>query len=192
MIRFPDSETVSEALQRYFDHYGFDNGGYDAKWFKIKFFGPVALSLPNIKNRVDAVKLHDIHHLLTEYEANLRGEAEIGAFELAAGCGRFYAAWVLNAASVGYGVIFWPKRIYRAFMLGRQCMSLYHSPYNDYNKKLLATTLGELRADLGIATYQANHRVSDTLMFLLVAGLILGSELAALVLFVLAIRYFLC
>ena len=84
MIRFSDTETISEALQRYFEYYGFKKGGYDDKWFRIKFIGPFVLTLPNIKPRVDAVKLHDIHHILTEYIADLRGEAEIGAWAQAA------------------------------------------------------------------------------------------------------------
>src|SRR5437868_1945761 len=115
---YPDSLTISEGLQVYFERYGFNEGGYHDKWFKIKFWGPVALQLPNIKARVDAVKIHDVHHLITGYEANLRGEAEIGAWELAAGCGHYWAAWVLNFGAMLYGVPIWPRRIYRAFMKG--------------------------------------------------------------------------
>ena len=81
------------------------------KLFKIKL-GPVFIPLPNTKARVDAVKFHDIHHLLTEYPATLRGEAEIGAWEIASGCGKYYAAWVLNFGSFFYGMFFFPKATY--------------------------------------------------------------------------------
>jgi NADPH:quinone reductase-like Zn-dependent oxidoreductase len=37
------------------------------------------------------VKLHDIHHVLTGYDTTWRGKAEIGAWEIASGCGRHYA-----------------------------------------------------------------------------------------------------
>lgn len=102
---YPDHLKIKDALQLYFSKYHFVNGGYDLKWFRIKL-GPVFIPLPNTKARVDAVKFHDIHHLLTEYPATLKGEAEIGGWEIASGCGKYYAAWVLNFGSLLYGVFF--------------------------------------------------------------------------------------
>ena len=98
---YDDSLKINEALQIYFDRYHFKNGGYDLKWFTIKM-GPVYLPLPNFKSRVDAVKIHDIHHLVTGYEANMKGEVEIGAWEIASGCERYTAAWLLNFGSFFY------------------------------------------------------------------------------------------
>src|SRR5688572_29212059 len=92
---YDDSLKIKDALQVYFTRYHFKNGGYDLKWFTIKM-GPVYFPLPNIKSRVDAVKIHDIHHLVTGYEANMKGEVEIGGWEIASGCERYTAAWLLN------------------------------------------------------------------------------------------------
>ena len=106
-----DSLKIKDALQLYFSEYHFLNGGYDFKWFKIKL-GPIFIPLPNIKARADAVKIHDIHHVLTEYKATWKGEAEISGWEIASGCGKYYAAWILNLGSFFYGMIFFPRELF--------------------------------------------------------------------------------
>lgn len=145
---FDDTLILKDALQIYFSKYHFENGGYHLKWFKIKI-GPVFIPLPNIKARVDAVKIHDIHHILTEYTATIKGEAEIGAWELASGCGKYWAAWLLNLGSFFYGLFFFPKSLLNAFLKGRQITkSLYYN--TDYNEKLLNKKVGELRQAIGV------------------------------------------
>lgn len=144
---YADELKIKDALQLYFSKYHFENGGYDKKWFRIKL-GPVFIPLPNTKDRIAAVKIHDIHHLLTEYPATLKGEAEIGAWEIASGCGKYYVAWILNLGSLGYGLIFFPKAVYRAFMNGvRARTNMYYQPYDE---PLLNTTVGELRIVTGL------------------------------------------
>src|SRR4030095_1575209 len=126
MSEYDNSLKVKEALQIYFSKYHFVNGGYDLKWFKIKV-GPVYFPFPNTKDRINAVKIHDIHHLVTEYKATLQGEAEIGAWEIASGCGRYYVAWLLNFGSLFYGLFFYPGYLLRAFLRGRKVsMNLYY------------------------------------------------------------------
>src|SRR6185436_2766095 len=115
-----DHLVLRDALQLYFSQYHFKDGGYADRWFKIKF-GPVFIPLPNIKARVDAVKIHDIHHIMNEYPATWKGEAEIGAWELAGGCGRFWVGWILNAGSFFIGLFFFPKATFNAFLKGRRC-----------------------------------------------------------------------
>jgi hypothetical protein len=190
-ITYPDNEKIQHSLQRYFDHYHFNNGGYDDKTFTIKFWGPLQLTFPNITARVDAVKLHDIHHICTQFEANLRGEAEIGAWELAAGCGKYYAAWFLNAGSFAYGAFIWPGKIYRAFMWGRRSDSLYHHViYKEYYQKLLSATVGELRHQLGIIQLKNKHYLSDNLLFVLAVLGINGGMILSIGLFVWLIAFF--
>ena len=172
MITFPDSEIVKDGLQRYFDHYGFKNGGYNDKTFTIKFWGPLKLIFPNTKGRIEAVKLHDIHHMLTQFEANLRGEAEIGAWEIAGGLGKYYAGWWLNFGSVTYGIFLWPRRIYLAYIWGLQCENLYHHTlYKDYDEKLLTQTIGDLRSQLGI-NKKPNPGLKNTLSFVFAISMI--------------------
>ena len=145
---YPPDLKIKDALQIYFSKYHFVNGGYDLKWFKIKV-GPIYIPFPNTKARVDAVKIHDIHHLLTEYPATLKGEAQIGAWEIASGCDKYYAAWILNFGSLLYGIFFFPKAVFNAFTSGRKCKTnLYHNVI--YDEHLLNQTIGTLRDYVGI------------------------------------------
>ena len=144
---FNDNLILKEALQIYFSRYHFENGGYDLNWFKIKI-GAVFLPLPNIKARVEAVKIHDIHHILTEYTATLKGEAEIGAWELASGCGKYWAAWLLNLGSFFYGLLFFPGALWNAFIKGRHVnQNLYYNKC--YDETLLNKKVGQLRHLVG-------------------------------------------
>ncbi len=146
-LLYPNHWKVKDALQAYFSKYHFENGGYHLKWFKIKL-GPVFIPLPNTKGRIEAVKIHDIHHLLTEYPATLKGEAEIGAWEIASGCGPYVAAWVLNFGSFFYGMICYPRAVHRAFMRGRSISTnLYHGV--EYDEQLLRKEVGEVRRFVG-------------------------------------------
>ena len=159
-----DSWKVKDALQIYFSKYHFADGGYNLKWFKIKL-GPIFIPLPNTKGRIAAVKIHDIHHLLTQYKANLKGEAEIGAWELASGCGKYIEAWVLNLGSFSYGLIFFPKALFNAFLFGRaMATNLYYSII--YDETLLNKTVGELRDYVGVNKHR-NNSAKDHLLFIL-------------------------
>ena len=160
---YDNNLKMRDALQSYFSRYHFVNGGYDLKWFKIKV-GAVFIPLPNIKDRVAAVKIHDVHHVLKEYTATLEGEAEIGAWEIASGCGKYYVAWLLNFASFFYGLFFFPSSLLTAFLNGRRCKTnFYHSlPYDDH---LLNRSVGDLRKMVGIEE-QRKSTVKDYLCFI--------------------------
>ena len=140
---FADALPVRQALQRYFDQYHFKDGGYNERWFHIKI-GPLHIPMPNTKARIAAVKLHDIHHIVTEYRADWKGEVEIGAWEIASGCGRYMVAWQLNFGSFLIGLFLFPRAVYTAFLRGRRARTnLYHAiPYDD----ALNGSVGELRA----------------------------------------------
>lgn len=168
---YPDDWTVKDALQTYFSRYHFENGGYHLKWFRIKI-GPVFIPLPNTKGRIAAVKIHDIHHLATEYPATLKGEAEIGGWEIATGCGPYLAAWVLNFGSFFYGLLFFPRALFRAFMHGRSIRtSLYHGVR--YDDELLQRSVGDIRRYIGFDDARKNN-AGDYVQFLLYGVLVLG------------------
>jgi ubiquinone biosynthesis protein Coq4 len=78
--------------------------------------GPFVFPFPNTKARVHAVKLHDLHHVLTDYETTWTGEAEIAAWEIASGCGPYYAAWLLNFGALAIGLLIAPRKTCRAFL----------------------------------------------------------------------------
>ena len=64
--------------------------------------GPIPLFIPNTRSRVRAVRVHDVHHVVTGYATTFAGEAEIGAWEIASGCADHGAAWVLNILALRY------------------------------------------------------------------------------------------
>ncbi len=145
---YDENLRVKAALAQLFERFGFSDDAYTAKWFAIGV-GKWLIHLPNIPSRVYVARYHDIHHILTGYPANWRGEAEIGAWELATGCRTSFVAWFLNGGAVFVGLFIWPNAVWRAFKRGRRTRTnLYHGFNYD---ALLQTTVGEVRAQIGLA-----------------------------------------
>ncbi len=138
--------TVGEARDAYFKANGFSLASYTDRWVKLKV-GPIPLAFPNTEGRKIAVKLHDLHHVATGYATTFTGEAEIAAWEIAGGCGRHVAAWVLNLSAAAMGLVHSPRRVVRAFRRGRRSSTLYATPYSD---DMLAWTVAELRSRLRV------------------------------------------
>ncbi len=136
--------TVREARERYFRDNGLSEAGYAARWVRLKA-GPLPLYFPNTSSRVRAVRLHDLHHIATGYATSWIGEAEIGAWELAAGCGRHYAARVLNLFAVPVGLVLSPGRVWQAWRRGRRSHTLYTG---EFDPALLKLSVDDLRARL--------------------------------------------
>lgn len=142
--------TAREGVEEFFRRSGFSSDSYTAKWFLLKF-GPVPVYLPNIPSRVKAVKIHDVHHVLTGYPATWHGEVEIGAWEVATGCTNYWAAWLLNFGSIGIGLFLCPSKLFRAFRRGMKTRTnLYHN--FDY-EEAMSTSVSELRERIGLADY---------------------------------------
>ncbi|MBK9034642.1 MAG: hypothetical protein IPL61_25815 [Myxococcales bacterium] len=149
--------TVAEARTAYLTANGFTLADYDAPWVKLRL-GRIPLGFPNSRARRAAVPLHDLHHIATGYETTWRGEGEIAAWELAAGCGRYWAAWGLNAGAMLIGLVLAPRRVVRAFVRGRRSKSLYQLVRRAESTEragsideLLALPVDELRARLRLA-----------------------------------------
>src|SRR5688500_10311930 len=110
--------TVREARERYFTENGLSEAGYTSRWVALPV-GSLQVYFPNTGPRKRAVVLHDLHHVATGYSTTWRGEAEIAAWELAAGCGRYWAAWGLNLGAAALGLVIAPRRTLRAWRRGR-------------------------------------------------------------------------
>lgn len=169
---YDESLSLRDAVAAYFaaNRFGAD-GGYGDKWVKLKL-GPLGLYMPNTAARVAAVRFHDLHHIVTGYRTDWRGEFEISAWELAAGCGRFYAAWWLNLGGLNAGMLVCPRRTLAAFRLGLRSRSLYGE---SYNAELLARSVKDARAAMGLtlnsdgqavaSEHTRSHPVKDALVF---------------------------
>jgi hypothetical protein len=165
------SETVREALRRYHEANGFKGDAMTAETLQIRVLGHVG-DLPNPRFQRALLARHDLHHVATGYGTDLRGEAEMGAWELAAGpklwirpprwsrvpgvegpaavalwMGLGAFVWVNNAGALLLGVLA-PIRTARAFVRGLFARSLYRDEL-DY-EALLDMTLEALRARLGV------------------------------------------
>jgi len=140
---YEDGMTMLEARNRYFEVNGFGkNGGYDDAWVDFKL-GPIPMPFPNTAGRVRAVTFHDLHHIVTGYDTDTRGEFEISAWEIATGCGGFFTAWGLAFGGLGMGALFFaPRRTFRAFLRGRHDRSTFDGNYEE----LLKLTVAEARA----------------------------------------------
>lgn len=149
MEYYDENLTVKAGLAQLFQVFGFQEDAYTAKRFAI-WVGKIPIWLPNIPSRVKVARFHDIHHVLTGYPANWKGEAEIGAWEIATGCRTYWVAWFLNLGAVAVGLVLFPRPVLRAFRRGwRSRTNLYHD--FDYDS-LLDLKIGELRKRVGLAT----------------------------------------
>lgn len=140
------TQTVHAALDAFLADNGFTTESYDAPTVAIpmKLF---TVHLPNTEGRKKVVRWHDLHHVTTGYGTDLVGEAEIGAWELRAGCTTL-AAWVLNLMAAALGLLIAPIRTYRAFAGGKGQTTLYRLAL-DYDEAL-ALPVKELRARMGL------------------------------------------
>lgn len=175
--------SLREARTRYFidNDFGGAEGNYGDRWVKV-YLGPVPFVFPNSAARVRAVRYHDLHHVLTGYATTMKGETEIGAWELASGCRSMAAAWVLNLLAMAIGLVIDRKALFAAFVRGRHSSNLYEGEDLD---ALLARPLGEQRAKLGLDREPPEATAGDRAAFvayvaggvalqLVVAGLLLS------------------
>ena len=167
-----DAMTMGDARTRYYErnHFGAD-GGDSLEWVPIKMFG-LTFAIPNTEGRRRAVRIHDLHHIVTGYQTDLRGESEIAAWELASGCWRWPAALVLNLGALGIGAAIAPRRIARAWARGRRARNLYTERHGIDH--LLPRTVGEMRAATGLDRPAPAVRVRDALAVAAVAIPMLG------------------
>jgi hypothetical protein len=144
MLKYSPELTLRDARERYFELNGFPGGGYEDRWVKVKV-GAFPVWFPNLPSRKRAVRYHDLHHILTEYETTWRGEAEIGAWEVATGGAGAAVGWLLDLLAFAVGLVINPRGVYRAFVRGRHSASLFRAEFDD---ALLAQQVGAMRREL--------------------------------------------
>ena len=160
---YPDTMTLAEARSQFFARSGLgDDGGYRARWVRVET-KPFPTYFPNTARRVEAAKLHDLHHIANEYATDWSGEAEIAAWEIASGCGRHGWAWILNLGAFMVGLVLFPKRLYRAFIRGRCCANLYREGFPE--SELATKSVSWLRDRCGIGRNESKASGSDKLAF---------------------------
>lgn len=162
MIYHPDM-TMHDARNLYFESSGLtESSGYEERWIKVKVWR-IPIWIPNTKGRRKAVRLHDLHHVLTEYPTTWRGEAEISAWEIGSGgLQRYWAGWLLDLMNVAQGIVINPRGIYRGFMLGRNSSNLYST---EFSQDLLKERVGDLRRRLKLDQPAKSPTMRDRIAF---------------------------
>jgi hypothetical protein len=161
-VHYDPESTLLDARRAYFEGNGFPlDGGYEAKWVDFEL-GPIPMPFPNSDARRRAVRYHDFHHVLTGYQTDIYGEAEISAWELAAGCRDMIAAWILNLGGLGLGMLIAPRRTWHAWVRGSQSRTLYDQPLDD---ALLQRKLRDVRNQLGLDRTPASATLPSALRF---------------------------
>lgn len=154
--------TLREARAQYFAANGFaPDGGDSDRWVEVRV-GRVPFWFPNTRARRYSVKFHDLHHVLTGYPTSLRGETEIGAWEVSTGLGRHYIGWLLDLMGFAFGLFINPRGVYRAFVRGRRTRNLFA---REWDERFLSRTVGDVRCELGLDRATARATARDKAAF---------------------------
>jgi hypothetical protein len=165
--------ALRQALQIHFAENGFPpDGGMSKKW-EVVWAGPVPIGLPNIAARRRATPIHDLNHLVSGYGHDAIGEGENAAWELGGGCRDYVAAWVLNCGALGLGILQSPKRVFAAFVRGRQTRNLYGVDIDS----VMDMPLSAVRTQLGLDDSPGEGTPVDLGLFIatVALGAIVGS-----------------
>jgi hypothetical protein len=160
-MRYFAEESVREARKRYFEENGIAPDGGGSERIGRADFGPLTIYVPNFPARMAALRRHDLHHILLDADTSMRGEALVGGFEIAAGCGYFWVSWFLEPQTIVYGLFLNPRKTFMSFLKGRKSKSFFHGPFQE---EWLNMTVGQLR-DWSLAKGDMSAGVTDVLYF---------------------------
>ncbi len=162
---FPGNIPINRLLPDFYRKYNLnEDGGLGEATVKVEVYKNFRFYLPNIDARKKAVLKHDIHHIITGYKSDFKGETEIGAWEIASGCRKYWVATVLDLASLALGCLFNLPGVFRAFIRGRRMKNLYDDTIPD--AQAVSMTVDELREKLGLNIGQRTASVKEVLSFI--------------------------
>ena len=163
---FPGDCTIAQALPMFYEQYGLSaDGGASEPTVKIIIYKKFCFYLPNIAARKKAVLKHDIHHIVTGYKSDFKGESEIAAWEVSTGCTHYWVGWALDLSGMALGVLYNLPGVFRAFVRGRRTKNLYHDTIPD--QAALNMTVNELREKLGLDTEEGKRAtIKEILSFI--------------------------
>lgn len=104
--------------------------------------GDLLVPLPNFKWRREAIRVHDAHHLVTDYSTSVTGEFQVAAWELGVHCYDTWQARALCRFLMALGLMTTPRRILQAYRRGRAHQVAYQKLAQ---RGLLTLTLEEVR-----------------------------------------------
>ncbi len=135
------SLTIEQAIDEFYrkHNFGQDGGAKDKyAWIKFGFF---SVPIPNTDSRKRNIFLHDVNHLIADYDTTWKGESAVGAWEVASGgWGNLFFLWFLTLWAMGLGVLIYPKHVLTAFRKGQTMLNAYSSrmPKSEISKLKIA------------------------------------------------------
>lgn len=158
-----NGQTLRARRRRFFAASGFaPDGGYDDAW-ALETFAGVPYAVPNLASRARALRVHDLHHVLTGYGADWRGESEISGWELGSGGGGPYVyAWFVALFGLLVGLLSAPSRTWAAFRRGRGSKNLFADPDPP---RFLEVEIERAQAVLGVVDEARPLQPRDVLLF---------------------------
>ena len=97
---------------------------YQDDWFHF-YVGHWNLKIFKLGSAIHSLALHDAHHMLTGYQTDLQGEAELVGWELASGgCGRHWVMWIDRIFAIPI-MFASPRASLHAIRRGRREQNLY-------------------------------------------------------------------
>lgn len=163
-----EQQTPAALLDRFYtDNNLGPDGGVNARAVEIQMGRFFRIYFPNFPARKKCVLRHDVHHLLTGYPTTISGESQISAWELASGCRRYWAAFMINVSGLMIGMPWNIGPILRAYARGRRTGNLYDPALSD--DIIRHTSVAEWRSRLQLDRYGADLRptAADVFHFLL-------------------------
>ncbi len=175
-----DEKTPAELLPLFYakNNLG-DDGGLSSPVVRIEVNKHFHFVMPNYDARRKAVLWHDIHHLATGYSAaTFIGECEISAWEIASGCGKYWAAFIIDTSGVVLGCLINPRKIIQAYTRGRRSLNLYHGTFPE--EKVMKMSVTDIRHLLGLDQAPMDSKPSVKDLFSLGLFLIFGGAYSLL------------
>ncbi len=148
---YPAEWSAEQALEAYLNENGFTRDEYDKPVVHITFWW-LTFPFPNPPSRHMAIRMHDLHHVVTGYGTDPTGEGEISAFELRRGIGIF--SWFVRGIVISgtiFGFLHSPKRTLSAWKAARSDRGVGLQPATKARyDELMQMTVGELRKTYGV------------------------------------------
>lgn len=160
---YQPSQLISEAKLDYYLKNGLSlDGGVNDRWAYAVFAGIRLRGFPNSRSRMEALRRHDLHHLINDCSTSQMDEALVAAWELGSGCRHYWAAWWLDLQAMGFGSIFLsPKKCLQRFVLGRNSRNFFYEPLDS---SLSSLTVLQLREKM-LPTQIPITKISDISLF---------------------------
>lgn len=120
------SETpLDDALHTFYANSGFDVETGKRPLFVDVFIGCLLVPLPNVDTRRKYLKYHDLHHVITGFDASQIGEGEVSAWELGTWSLIHPILMFMNLIAISTALAISPKRVFKAYLLGCKSRNLY-------------------------------------------------------------------